>query len=84
MPTNSKLKELKSLIASWQLDALQDVQSETSLIRSGRLESSALFNLVLWIEQQTGKSINPAEIDLTREFDTLADILRFIKRETRV
>jgi acyl carrier protein len=55
-----------------------NVGSDSSLIRSGLLDSLALFQLSLWIENEVGAPIDPDEIDLAEQWDTPADIARFI------
>jgi acyl carrier protein len=55
-----------------------NVSLESSLIRSGLLDSLALFQLSLWIEGEVGAPIDPDEIDLVEEWDTPNDIARFI------
>lgn len=72
--------ELRALLESWDLDLDDELRDDTSLIRSGLLDSTALFRLVVWLETQTGAPVNPAEHDLTAEWDTIDDILRFIER----
>jgi acyl carrier protein len=54
------------------------VDPDSSLIRSGLLDSLALFQLSLWIEGEVGAPIDPDEIDLAEEWDTPNDIARFI------
>jgi len=53
---------------------------ETSLVRSGILDSLALFRLILWIEEQVGKPVDPTTIDLASELDTIHDVVRFVER----
>ena len=72
-----------ALIEGWHLELPVQLRDDTSLIRSGLFDSLALFNLALWIETQIGAPVNPAALDLSREWDTLADILRYIERERR-
>jgi acyl carrier protein len=71
-------RDLRTFIAGLDLD--ESVSDDTSLIRSGLLDSVGLFQLVLWLEQQIGTTVNPAEHDLVGEWDTIDDILRFIER----
>jgi acyl carrier protein len=54
------------------------VEKGSSLIRSGLLDSLALFQLSLWIEGEVGAPIDPDEVDLGAEWDTPEDIARFI------
>lgn len=77
----SQRKELMMMIEGWHLELPEPLSDDTSLIRSGLFDSLALFNLALWIETQIGAPINPAALDLSREWDTIADILRYIERE---
>lgn len=72
--------ELRTLIESWDLDLNGELRDDTSLIRSGLLDSVALFHLILWLERQIGASVNPSEHDLVAEWDTIGDVLRFIDR----
>jgi acyl carrier protein len=71
---------LLALIDSWDVQIGQDLQDDTPLITSGMFDSVALFNLVLWIEEQVGYSIDPTAFDLIAEWNTVADIIRFIER----
>ena len=53
---------------------------DTSLIRSGILDSLALLELIIWLEQRLGRPVGPTEIELADELDTVRDILRFLER----
>jgi acyl carrier protein len=53
---------------------------DTSLIASGLLDSLALFNLAARIEGEIGSTVDFAELDLWREWDTITGVLRFIER----
>jgi acyl carrier protein len=79
----SQREDLIALIEGSRVELPEPLRDDTSLIRSGLLDSLALFNLVLWIETQIGAPVNPAALDLSREWDTPADILRYIERERR-
>jgi acyl carrier protein len=79
----SQREDLIALIEGSRVELPEPLCDDTSLIRSGLLDSLALFNLVLWIETQIGAPVNPAALDLSREWDTPADILRYIERERR-
>ena len=77
---NDRATELRALLESWDLDLDGELRDDTSLIRSGLLDSMALFQLILWLEKQIGTNVNPAEHDLIAEWDTIEDVLRFIDR----
>ena len=53
---------------------------DTSLIRSGVLDSLALLELILWLEQRLGRPIDPGSFELAAELDTVRDILGFLER----
>jgi acyl carrier protein len=52
---------------------------EDSLIRSGILDSSALFELILWIEEKTGKPLDPTHFDFLAEFDSIDGIAHYLE-----
>jgi acyl carrier protein len=52
---------------------------DTSLIRSGLLDSLGLFNLALWIEKETGSRLDLSSLDPSNEWETIPDILNFIE-----
>ena len=58
----------------------QELTDETSLIRSGLVDSLALFHLALWIESKIHVPLDPSSIDPANEWDTVETILRFVKR----
>ena len=55
-----------------------ELREETSLIRSGLVDSLALLQLAEWIERETGAPLDVTAIDLATRWDTMADILTFI------
>jgi acyl carrier protein len=52
----------------------------SSLVRSGILDSLALYQLILWIEKQIGKPVDPTQFDLANELDSITDILLFVEK----
>ena len=54
------------------------VRSVTLLFADGRLDSLALFNLVLWIEERTGQPVDPTAVDVAQEWASVRDILAFV------
>ena len=58
------------------------LKDEESLIRSGLLDSSALFDLLLWVEQQTGTPLDPTRFDFLTEFDSINGIARYLGNQT--
>ena len=66
---------------SWDVELPHVVQDDTSLIRSGLIDSVALFHLVTWIEQQVGHPVDPTQFDLAQEWDTVGDIINFVHKQ---
>jgi len=60
-----------------------DTDDAEPLIESGRLDSLALFNLVLWIEERTGAPIDPTAFDLAQEWASVRDIVAFVRARER-
>ena len=59
------------------------IHDEVGLITSGLVNSLALFNLMLWIEEEIGQPVNVTRIDIRKEWNTCARIVQFIDRRTR-
>lgn len=53
---------------------------DTSLIRSGLVESTVLFELSLWVEERIGRELDLRSFDLVEEWDTPAGLEDFIRR----
>ncbi len=56
-----------------------EVGPDTSLIRSGLLDSLALFKLALWIENEVREPLNFATLEIAAVWDTPEDIAKFIE-----
>lgn len=61
-------------------DAFDD---DVSLISSGLLDSTALFELVLWIEDHVAPGLDVTRFDLGEEWDTITKLLAFIERHAK-
>ena len=72
--------ELRGLIHTWNPAITTDLSDDTSLIASGLIDSLALFNLILWIETKSGRTIDAASIDPAGEWDSIEAILRYLDR----
>jgi len=55
-----------------------DFDDDTELITSGLLNSLALFDLAGWIEDQCGGAVKAEEVDIPREWNSVALIAGFI------
>ncbi len=73
--------ELIRAIGEWNPALAGAVQRETPLLSSGSLDSLGLFQLLVWIEQETGRAIDATAIDMTAEWDTVNAIVAFVERE---
>ena len=76
-------EQLLQLIPSWNIELDGPLSEETALITSGLFDSQALFTLMLWIEQQVGRPIDPASLDFVAEWNTVSHVVEFIERARR-
>lgn len=67
-------------IQSWDLNLAEPLRPDTPLIQSGLLDSLALFNLLMWVEDQIGEPIDPAALDLGKEWNSVNHIVAFVQR----
>jgi acyl carrier protein len=74
--------ELIDLIKTWAI-VPQSLDDQTSLIASGLLDSLALFNLIQWIEQKTGRRIDPTSVNVAAQWDSITSILEYIENSTK-
>ncbi|HKZ41903.1 MAG TPA: hypothetical protein VJ044_13140 [Candidatus Hodarchaeales archaeon] len=72
--------QLLDLINGSGMEPDRELKDDTSLIKSGRFDSMALFNLALWIEGKIDSKLEFTEIDVSKEWDTIADILNFLEK----
>jgi acyl carrier protein len=61
----------------------EGVDDDTSLIRSGLLDSTALFELAVWLEERVAPGLDLTSFDVAEEWDTLAKLMRFVERYGR-
>ena len=73
-------EELVRELGGWGVKVPDGLHDDTSLIVSGKIDSVGLFQLLLWIEEKTGGTIDPGAVDLRREWDSIHAILGFIER----
>ena len=76
--------DLMVAFASWSPALTSDVARDTPLLTSGRLDSVALFQLLLWIEARVGRPIDVTAIDMPSQWDTVEMIVAFVEREARL
>jgi acyl carrier protein len=75
--------ELITAFASWSPALANDVARDTPLLTSGRLDSMALFQLLLWIEARVGRVIDVTAIDMASQWNTVDMIVAFVEHEAR-
>jgi acyl carrier protein len=73
--------EVFALIRSSQPEWAGELNGETSLIKSGQLDSLGLFNLATYVEEKVGHGFDVTRFNLSEEWDTVDDVLRFIDRQ---
>jgi acyl carrier protein len=56
------------------------LSANSSLIKSGLLDSAAILNLAEWIQREVGPNVDLLQFDLSKEWETVADIESFIRR----
>lgn len=77
MPLRDRLVDL---LEEGNPDPSLRLKDDTPLISSGRIDSLALFRLVQWVERETDAKLDLTNVDLPKEWDTIADILDFVGR----
>lgn len=77
--TDQRLRErLVAAILRSDLDFDGELKDDTSLIKSGLLDSLGLFNVAVTIEREIGPELDLTSFDLSHEWDTITDMLRFV------
>lgn len=75
--------DLIAAFSTWSPALSHDVARDTPLLTSGRLDSTAVFQLLLWIEERVGHPIDVTAVDMPVQWDTVDAIIAFIDRERR-
>jgi acyl carrier protein len=73
-------EELLADLSQWGARDASLLQDDTSLIVSGLIDSVGLFQMLLWIEEKVGSSIDPALVDWRRDWDSVGAILRYVEQ----
>lgn len=82
-PPVSLRDDLLDFLAQQGVELAGDAADATPLFETGRLDSQALFNLILWAEERLGEPVDPTALDLTHDWATVSDIVRFIDARAR-
>jgi len=70
-------------IKSAHLSVEGELRDDTSLLKSGLLDSLAVLQLATWIDQHMDSSTDLGEINMRDTWDTIGDIVRFIERNQK-
>lgn len=73
-------ERLVGFLKELDLELNDELKEDTSLIKSGLLDSLSLFKLAAWVEQEIGGQVDLTTFNLIEEWDTIADILNFVER----
>lgn len=80
-PERDTLREqLRALIAEFAGPEHGLIDDDTPLISSALVESIALLNVALWVEEQIDAAVEITAFDLAAEWDTVARILDFVEK----
>ena len=60
-----------------------DFDDNASLISSGLLDSTALFEIALWVEEHVSQGLDLTTFDLVEEWDTIAKLLAFVDEQSK-
>lgn len=71
--------DLVEALKGWNVLPADSASDDEPLISSGRLDSSALFELSLWVEERIGHPLDPSSFDIAHDWDTVAGIVAFIE-----
>lgn len=73
--------ELLEFIREARVPGEEEVSEDTSLIRSGLIDSTGLFRLAVWVEDRVGHPLDLTRFDPAADWDTVSGIVEFVRRE---
>lgn len=80
-PDRGVLREqLRALIAEFARHEHGAIDDDTPLISSALVESMALLNVALWVEEHIEAAVEITSFDLAAEWDSIGQILDFIEK----
>jgi acyl carrier protein len=77
-----EVEKLRNWVANRSGLLADQVSDQCPIFSSGLLDSFDLIELVVFVEQATGRRIKPMDIDI-RHFDTLQRIHAFVKSDCK-
>ena len=83
-PDRDALREqLRALIAECARHEHGAIDDDTPLLSSALVESMALLNVALWVEEQIDSAVEITSFDLAAEWNTVRQILDFVEKYRR-
>jgi len=80
MNTHDRLLDfIKMKIKLAGIELNEELNDNTSLIKSGLFDSLALLELSILIEKEIGSQIDLTSIDIREDWDSITNILNFIE-----
>jgi aryl carrier-like protein len=79
-PDTSLRSRLYSFLRELSPDPCLELNEQSELLRSGLLDSAATLQLAEWIQREVGADVDLLRFDLSKEWNTVSDIERFILR----
>ncbi len=76
--------ELIAAFATWSPALVDNVARDTPLLTSGRLDSMAVFQLLMWVEARVGHTLDVTTIDMPARWNSVNDIIAFVEKERGV
>ncbi len=73
-------EQLRALIVEFAHHEHSAIDEDTPLISSGSIESMALLNVALWVEEHIAATVEITSFDLAAEWDSIGKILDFIEK----
>jgi len=80
VPAGAGAEAVIAFLRTTDAELPADVSPMTSLLRSGLLDSLALFHLFEWVELQLGCPVDVLSLDLVRDWDTPKDVADYVAR----
>ena len=74
-------QRLIAFLEDLDLDIDLGLNGAAPLTASGRFDSLALLRLALWVEQEVGSAVDPAECDFMEEWRTVDSVVQFVARQ---
>jgi len=75
---------VKNKIKSSGKNFEDELDDNTSLLKSGLFDSLALSELGIWIEKEINSEIDLTTVNIREEWDSVANILKFIEKQNGV